>query len=140
MHYILMSHGELAKGILTSVEMIMGKQENVDIISINDDSSLQGTITEISNKYEQNGSTDTFIICDILGGTPSNAGMNFVANHPNVQMVTGLNLPMLLEIFMNDGKSLEQMKAVSKRAYEKGFSVFNHADMNATVTQEEGGL
>ncbi|WP_196479464.1 hypothetical protein [Pediococcus acidilactici] len=44
MNYILMSHGGLAKGALSSVEMIMGKPKNVNIISIDEDSSLQGTV------------------------------------------------------------------------------------------------
>lgn len=140
MNYILMSHGGLAKGALSSVEMIMGKPENVNIISIDEDSSLQGTVEKITEKYEENGQEDTFIICDVLGGTPSNAGMNFVATHPNSQMVTGMNLPMLLEIFMNDSNSLEKLKAVSKKAYKKGFSTFDYETMNAEFIQDEGGL
>lgn len=121
-----MSHGHFASGILNSLEMIIGKQDNIDVIQITDDSSLEGTVEQIENLYKKNNFEDTVIICDILGGTPSNASLRFLSNKDNILLITGMNLPMLLELFMlPPDASFSYIEERAKHAYDKGLNIFS---------------
>jgi PTS system mannose-specific IIA component len=133
---MLVSHGPLAEGVLKSAEMILGPQQNVTTLSVTMDTTLDGMTHEIENCYRNNGESDTLIICDILGGTPSNASMRFIAGKSNVRILTGLNLPMVLELFMATGKSLDELFTIGIEAYRKGLHHFEATDLDKPTSEE----
>lgn len=140
MQYILISHGPLADGVLGSAEMILGPQDNVKTLSVVNDTTLEGMTQKIETAYEESGRADTMILCDILGGTPSNASMRFIVGKSNVRIITGLNLPMVIEMFMATGKSLDELVEIGKRSYTKGLNSFKPEDLVQTETEEDLSL
>lgn len=98
---ILASHGNFAKGILQSGEMIFGKQENVQAVTLDPSegpdhlrAKLVNAIATLENQKE------VLILIDLLGGTPFNQAYALLHDHEDTwAVVTGLNLPMLLEAF-----------------------------------------
>lgn len=98
---ILVTHGDFAKGILTSLELVIGKTGYIDFVSI----SAQETIPDITamieakiNGFHNHGTT--VIISDIAGGSTTRAAMELIGRKERVYLITGLNLGLLLEVAM----------------------------------------
>lgn len=98
---ILASHGEFAKGILQSSEMIFGQQENVKAVTLmpsegpNDiKAKLEEAIASFENQDE------VLFLVDLWGGTPFNQANTLFEEHKDKwAIVAGLNLPMLIEAY-----------------------------------------
>lgn len=94
---LILSHCELTKELIKTAEVIAGKQENLFYIEQNikneNLSSLQNRINEILQKI--NNEKGTLILTDMLGGTPCNAAMLLTKIY-NIEIITGVNLPMIL--------------------------------------------
>lgn len=95
---ILVTHADFAKGILTSLELVVGKTENIDFVSI----SARETIPEITAMIEAkidgfHNDACTVIISDIAGGSTTRAAMELLVRR-NIYLITGLNLGLLLEV------------------------------------------
>lgn len=98
---ILASHGEFAKGVLQSSTMIFGEQENVKAISLMpsegpDDvkAKMKDAIASFDNQDE------VLFLVDLWGGTPFNQASSLFEEHKDKWViVSGLNLPMLIEAY-----------------------------------------
>ncbi|MBF4804376.1 PTS sugar transporter subunit IIA [Lancefieldella rimae] len=95
---ILTGHGTFANGLADALSMITGDQDYfipVPFIEAGAASYPETLASTISDLLDQ---TDgVLIFCDLLGGTPFNQAMMLSQNYNNVEVVTGTNLPMLLE-------------------------------------------
>lgn len=119
---ILASHGEFAKSALASAEMIVGKQENVGVLSVSLDLNLdqaKQAMNQIYDSLDLRGGT--VILVDILGGTPSNVSGSFCLTKDQIVVISGLNLPMLLDLFSNRQRSLTEIAASLEKSYRIGF-------------------
>ncbi|WP_125980929.1 mannose/fructose/sorbose PTS transporter subunit IIA [Loigolactobacillus iwatensis] len=98
---IIASHGKFAEGILQSGTMIFGEQENVKAVTLMpsegpDDikAKLEDAVSSFDNQDE------VLFLVDLWGGTPFNQTNNLFEEHKDKwAIVTGLNLPMLLEAY-----------------------------------------
>lgn len=98
---ILASHGEFAKGIMQSGSMIFGEQENVRAVTLMpsegpDDfrEKLKEAIASLDNQDQ------VLFLVDLWGGTPFNqANTLFEENKDKWAIVSGMNLPMLIEAY-----------------------------------------
>ena len=119
---ILASHGYLAKEALRSAEMIVGKQDNCAYLAVTEDLNLEQAKEQMNRMYDElDTSKGTIILCDILGGTPSNVSGTFCLEKDNILVLSGLNLPMLLDLFTNRDRSLNELADSLKKSYDMGF-------------------
>lgn len=98
----VITHGKLAKGLKDSTRMIMGETENFEVLSLVEDTDLEEFNKEVFNLVTAlNKNKGVLLFVDIFGATPFNtiAGIreNFIEKSIEVQIITGVNLPMLLE-------------------------------------------
>lgn len=98
---ILVTHGDFAKGILTSVKLVMGETDYIEFVSI----SARETIPEITGMIKAkmkpySRDAVTVIISDIAGGSTTRAAMELMDTEKSIYLITGLNLGLLLEIAM----------------------------------------
>lgn len=107
-----MSHGEYAKSTLASCEMIAGKLSNVKAIAFKQTMNQDDLLDEIT-KVAASFDTAPTIIVDIAGGTPANASLRYQKAHPDVEVYSGLCLPLLLAAVMGTpmDDAIEQAKA-----------------------------
>lgn len=113
---IIIGHGEYATGITKAVELILGKQENYHAIDYNQDnnaSQLKEQLTSLVKRIEGN----IIICCDLLNGTPFNKSLELAFQNANIELLYGLNFPMLIELlsqrmFSNSEINLEKVLAV----------------------------
>lgn len=98
---ILASHGDFAKGILQSGAMIFGEQANVKAISLQPSEGpddLRAKMEEAVASFED--SKEVLFLVDLWGGTPFNQANGLLNGHDDTwAIVTGLNLPMLIEAY-----------------------------------------
>ncbi len=95
---ILASHGGFADGIFQSAEMIFGKQKDAAHVILKPDegpddlrAKLEKAVASFSDQNE------VLLLIDLWGGTPFNQANNLLDGHPNWAIVTGMNLPMVIE-------------------------------------------
>lgn len=95
--FLIASHGDFAKEMVNSVQMIMGPAVNINSISMHPHTSIENIKEELNSLIVQGGEENEYIILtDVLGGSISNLCTEFVSNKVNI--ITGFNLPMMLEM------------------------------------------
>lgn len=97
---VLVSHGQLATEILRAAEIIVGKIEGTVTVDLDPKMGMEDIHTAVEGAIR---TVDTgegvLLLIDMFGGTPSNIGLSFLATH-QVEVLTGVNLPMLVKLPM----------------------------------------
>ena len=124
--FLIATHGTLAAGIKSSLDIIIGTQENVFLIQayVDENVSVEDEIKAILTQVDDD--EDLVIFSDILGGSVTNQMLQH-ALRPNVYIVSGFNLPLIIDIILSDtdrplneiieesiGNAKEQMVFVNK--------------------------
>ncbi len=111
---IIAAHGNMAKAMLESAELIVGKQENVETLGLNHGDSIDEFSRRLEEGIEKYKGEGVLILLDFYGGTPFNTSavvINKFAKECELECLTGVNLPMLLELFLNrDTMKLKDLK------------------------------
>ena len=98
MKVILASHGALAQGMYDAVTIILGEQSDVEIISAYTDGN--NDIDSLAEKaLRETYKEGCVVVTDILGGSVNNAFLSRMRDNPRIQLITGMNLGLLLELF-----------------------------------------
>ncbi len=102
---IVVTHCKLASGLIEAAEAIVGKIENVLSVSINKGDSTDEIRERIDSAIKETGQENGVIIfTDMFGGTPTNIALSFLSEG-SVEVLTGVNLPILLKFLSNRGES-----------------------------------
>lgn len=106
--FILASHGNLAEGLKSSIEMISGKQENLYVINAytSEDFDLSATIEEFFSTFENED--EIVVFTDIYGGSVNNEFTVFLSKY-KFHLVTGMNLSLVLEILSKNNLPIEEV-------------------------------
>lgn len=122
---ILVSHGDFAREALKSAEMIMGPQENIRVVSVYPGMDLDQVKDALRVSIsEVDGAKGVIVITDILGGTPTNAVGSIIALRKNVIVLTGLNMPMILEFLGNRNEDLDELADKLRKVAQEGIVNF----------------
>lgn len=129
---LLMSHGTFAHSAMKSAELIIGQQENYETVGIDVVDDVDALEKEMLEKVESlDKSNGLIILTDIIGGTPTNLASRLLQNSTTI-LVSGLNLPLVLDVCMNRQMSLDSVMGSLETAYTQGFSI-------RTITDVMGG-
>ena len=101
---VVVTHGQLATELVNSAEMIVGDLPHFAAVSIGWHDDVEHAREEIGRAIERVASSapgdgeraGVLVLSDMFGGTPANLGVTFVS--PEVEVITGVNLPMLLKL------------------------------------------
>jgi PTS system mannose-specific IIA component len=115
---VIVTHGQLATELLAAAEMIIGTIAHIAAISIgwHDDVDVaRDEIEEAIKRVSEGGGV--LILTDMFGGTPTNiASMFFVEGE--VEVVTGVNLPMVIKLASQT--EAESLATVAGRVRDQG--------------------
>lgn len=142
---ILTGHGEFASGLGSAVEMIAGPQDNLTVVTFRESEAgdyvdrIAAAITDSVAKYG-----NTVVYCDLMGGTPFNQAMLISQEVPGVEVVTGTNLPMLLECLtsISNETTAPELAALALEAGQEGIAnpVLGVGAANDMYDTEEEGI
>jgi PTS system mannose-specific IIA component len=95
---VVITHGQLAAELVNGAETIVGDLPHVTAVSIGWHEDTEGARGEIERAMTRVPREDgVLILTDMFGGTPSNLAMTFLTEG-KVEVVTGVNLPMLIKL------------------------------------------
>ena len=131
---LLVSHGQMASGLLDATELIVGEQENIAVIELQEKDAIDELETSIEQAVQKLNSGDgVLILVDLFGASPFNASSRVAVRYSNVDVITGMNLPMLLETVMNNETSdLEALIEIATNAGLGGVKVLKQLLNNQT--------
>lgn len=93
---LIATHGDMAKGMYDAIDMICGKPESVDYISLQRGQDSEAFGKELSNKIEELDTGDgVIVLADLMGATPMNQSSLLLFNNEKLNVITGVNLPMV---------------------------------------------
>ena len=95
---VVVTHGQLATELVNAAETIVGDMPGFAAVSIGwheDTEDARHEIEQAIGRVDKDGGV--LILTDMFGGTPSNLAMSFLAQG-KVEVITGVNLPMLIKL------------------------------------------
>jgi PTS system mannose-specific IIA component len=107
---LIISHCDIGKEILNAAELIMGRIEAADAISITQTTESAELLKLIAKKIQLlDQGQGVMVLTDMFGGTPSNLSLSFLEKE-SIEVLTGVNLPMLVAIVQErDNLSLAKL-------------------------------
>jgi mannose PTS system EIIA component len=115
---LIVTHGRLAIELLNAAEMIVGEIHHITAVSIGWHDDVQTATGMIQKALERVQTPDgVLILTDMFGGTPTNIASTFL-DHEKIEVVTGVNLPMLIKLAqIGEG---ENLASAAKMVREQG--------------------
>ncbi|MDU4133296.1 MAG: PTS sugar transporter subunit IIA, partial [Clostridium perfringens] len=98
---LVATHGEMAKGLFDAIDMICGTQEKFSIVSLKRGQDAESFGEELGEKInELNSDEGVVVLVDLLGATPMNQSALNLYKSDKVEVITGVNLPMVVTATM----------------------------------------
>lgn len=120
---IVVAHADYGSAVLRTVEFILGHQSDCCSISVDVAHDVNETVARLTDASERlDVGNGVIILTDMFGGTPTNLALSLLQSH-NIEVVTGVNLPMLLKVFMSREKPLSELASLAREAGMSGIVV-----------------
>ena len=117
---VVVTHGQLAAELVNAAEAIVGDLANIAAVSIGWHDDVEHAREEIGAAIERVATEiGTLVLTDMFGGTPSNLSVTFL-QPGRTEVVTGVNLPMLLKLA--NLRETVDLKAIARTVREHGQS------------------
>ena len=98
---LVATHGEMTKGLFDAIDMICGTQEKFSIVSLKRGQDAESFGEELGEKInELNSDEGVVVLVDLLGATPMNQSALNLYKSDKVEVITGVNLPMVVTATM----------------------------------------
>jgi mannose PTS system EIIA component len=121
---VIVTHGRLAREFRAALEHVVGPQEQFETVSIGPDDDLDLRRNDMMEALARvDGGKGVIVLTDMFGGTPSNLAISAM-ERDNVEVIAGVNLPMLVKLASVRGESsLEEAITQAQEAGRKYISV-----------------
>jgi len=108
------THGALAGELVNAARTIVGDIPAIAAVSIGWTDDMGSAREAIERAMAEVGGGDVLILTDMFGGTPTNVSLPFLS--PKVEIVTGVNLPMLIKLTtLREGELVEVARVVREQ-------------------------
>lgn len=122
---VLVTHGRLAEEFVSAMEHVVGPQEQVEAICIGPDDDMEQRRADILAAVGRvDGGEGVMLLTDMFGGTPSNLAIS-IMDKAKVEVVAGLNLPMLIKLA--SVRASEDLDGAAVAAQDAGAKYINVA-------------
>ncbi len=113
---VIATHSRLAEEFIRASEMIIGPARNARSVCVAREDSVEQIRICLERAIDAVGGDGegVLIMTDMFGGTPSNISLSFLSSE-NIEVLTGVNLPMVLKFFNSqDGIALTELAGLLK--------------------------
>ena len=108
---VVVTHGALAGELVNATRTIVGDIPAIAAVSIGWTDDMNSARQAIEGAMAEVGGGDVLILTDMFGGTPTNVSLPFLS--PKVEIVTGVNLPMLIKLTtLREGELVEVARVI----------------------------
>ncbi|HSB60589.1 MAG TPA: hypothetical protein VLI67_02645 [Vicinamibacteria bacterium] len=108
---VVVTHGRIAEELVNAARTIVGEIPAIAAVSIGWADDVSVAREAIERGLAEVGAGDALVLTDMFGGTPTNLSLPFLS--PRVEIVTGVNLPMLIRLTSErEGPLAEVARAV----------------------------
>jgi PTS system mannose-specific IIA component len=115
---VVVTHGQLATELVNAAETIVGDQPKFAAVSIGWHDAVELAREEIAQAIARvDSGSGVIVLTDMFGGTPSNLAITFLAEG-QVELITGVNLPMLLKLAGT--REVADLRELARRIREDG--------------------
>jgi PTS system mannose-specific IIA component len=115
---VIVTHGQLASELVAAAEMIVGEIHHITAVSIGWHDDVDVARAEVERAIERvDSGSGVLLLTDMFGGTPTNIAATFLGEAP-VEVVTGVNLPMVIKLTAQEGS--ESLFELAKRVRDQG--------------------
>ena len=99
--FLIATHGTFAKGIKSSLDFIIGETQDVFLIQayVDGNKSIEEELNSVLQNV--NANDELVVFTDLLGGSITNQVLRYALKE-NVHIVSGINLPLLIDVLMAD--------------------------------------
>ncbi|HEX5064766.1 MAG TPA: PTS sugar transporter subunit IIA [Myxococcota bacterium] len=121
---VIVTHYRLGDEFLQALRLIVPDAPEFHAVAIEPTQSVEEMRSRIAAALEAaDRGEGVLVLTDMFGGTPSNISLSFLQEH-HVEVVTGVNLPMLIKLAtLAESKSLEDLAAFIKQYGQRNISV-----------------
>jgi PTS system mannose-specific IIA component len=121
---VIVTHYRLGDEFLQALRLIVPDAPEFYAVAIEPTQSVEEMRSRIATALEAaDRGEGVLVLTDMFGGTPSNISLSFLSEH-HVEVVTGVNLPMLIKLAtLSESKSLEDLAAFIKQYGQRNISV-----------------
>jgi len=114
---LIISHSTLAESLKQTVSLIVGEKENLSTLSLMKNDRIEDFSERLKKKVMEIDKGDgVLILADMFGGTPCNSALALYGTDDRVRIITGVNLPLVIEAIMHSGKSVDEIaKTIMER-------------------------
>ena len=120
---IVVAHADYGNVLLRTAEFILGPLSDCSSISVDVGQEVPETVRRLKDAAERlDKGAGVLILTDMFGGTPTNLALSLLSTH-HVEVVTGVNLPMVLKVFSSRTTPLDELAKVAADAGIKGIVV-----------------
>ena len=108
---VVVTHGALAGELVNATRTIVGDIPAIAAVSLGWTDDMNSAREAIERAVAEVGGGDVLILTDMFGGTPTNVSLPFLS--PKVEIVTGVNLPMLIKLTtLREGELVEVARVI----------------------------
>ena len=134
---LIVTHYRLAEEFLQAVQLIVGELPRFRAIGLDPATAPEDMRRRIEAELKQiDGREGVLMLVDMFGGTPSNLCLSFL-DEGRVEVVTGLNLPMLVKVArVDDASSLAEVAQVARDSGRRNISIAS-AVLNGNERSED---
>lgn len=138
---IIAAHGHLAEGLLASSAMIVGPSDDIAAVTFDPSEGPDDLLAKYASAVEASSSQEHLFLVDLFGGSPYNAAARFGAAREDCDVVTGVNLPMLVEVLSRrlGGAGLPELVEAARSAGIEGVKVLSEVFVPTTTSDDDEG-
>lgn len=120
---LLVTHGLLGQHLLDVAQAILGPQEGCAVVAVDDTRPMDAILEDIKTQARRlDRGSGVLILTDMFGGTPSNLSLSLLLQG-KVEVISGVNVPLLLKALTSRGGNLNQVALEAKAAGKQGILV-----------------
>ncbi|MSD83622.1 PTS fructose transporter subunit IIA [Lactobacillus curvatus] len=93
---VLTSHGRFCEELKKSVELIFGPQDGIRTLALLPEEGEEDYVRKFKALQEETNGDKLIVLADLMGGTPANQVSKFVMQGANIDLYTGMNMPMCI--------------------------------------------
>lgn len=136
---IVATHGKMSEETVNLTKMVLGESEQLDFVTFLPGEGPEDLIEKYKNIISKYKSEGTLFLVDLFGGSPYNAACRIVAETENTDVITGVNVPMLLEVLdaREETNKVSKLVETAKNSGINGIKIFSEIFTESDDSDEE---